>query len=143
MNCWRPWLARPQRLNQITQTIELRASNADTLTADGAPSGGNSARQKIGSRCRSRFGASNSGRGRAKQISEPLPNAGQTFQRNQRFTNSLDGLIMSKFEKGTSGNPGGRPGGLGRIRDIAQQHTENAIETLVRILNSETASPAR
>jgi len=49
---------------------------------------------------------------------------------------------MSKFEKGISGNPGGRPGGLGRIRDIAQQHTENAIETLVRILNSETASPS-
>ena len=49
---------------------------------------------------------------------------------------------MSKFEKGTSGNPGGRPGGLGRIREIAQQHTENAIETLVRILNSETASPS-
>ena len=49
---------------------------------------------------------------------------------------------MSKFEKGISGNPGGRPGGLGRIREIAQQHTENAIETLVRILNSETASPS-
>lgn len=49
---------------------------------------------------------------------------------------------MAQYEKGVSGNPGGRPGGLGRIREIAQQHTENAIETLVRILNSETASPS-
>ena len=27
---------------------------------------------------------------------------------------------MSKFEKGTSGNPGGRPGGLGAIAALAQ-----------------------
>ena len=49
---------------------------------------------------------------------------------------------MAKFAKGQSGNSGGRPSGLGRIRTIAQQHTDNAIETLVRVMNSETASPS-
>ena len=47
---------------------------------------------------------------------------------------------MAKFEKGESGNPGGRPKGLGDIREIARQHTDHAIETLIRVMNAETAS---
>ena len=38
-----------------------------------------------------------------------------------------------RFEKGNSGNPGGRPKGYGDLRDIARQHTELALRTLVEI----------
>ena len=50
--------------------------------------------------------------GSANRISAKHCNAG-LYQRDYRFINK--GNIMSKFEKGTSGNPGGRPGGLGAI----------------------------
>jgi hypothetical protein len=38
-----------------------------------------------------------------------------------------------RFEKGQSGNLGGRPRGYGDLRDIARQHTELALRTLVDI----------
>jgi hypothetical protein len=47
---------------------------------------------------------------------------------------------MGKFVKGVSGNPGGRPGGIAEIRDIAKEHTPAAIECLVRIMNAQNAS---
>jgi hypothetical protein len=49
---------------------------------------------------------------------------------------------MSKFQAGQSGNPGGRPAGLGEIREIARQHTDTAIETLVKVMNAGDASPS-
>lgn len=49
---------------------------------------------------------------------------------------------MAKFTSGESGNPGGRPSGLGEIREIARQHTETAINTLVTIMNDSDATPS-
>ena len=47
---------------------------------------------------------------------------------------------MAKWAKGESGNPGGRPKGLGDIREIARAHTGEAIETLVKVMNKPEAS---
>jgi len=40
--------------------------------------------------------------------------------------------VMAKFAKGQSGNPGGRPSGLGEIREIARPHTNEAVQVLVK-----------
>lgn len=37
------------------------------------------------------------------------------------------------WPKGVSGNPGGRPREVGHVRELARQHTETAIKTLVEI----------
>ena len=37
------------------------------------------------------------------------------------------------FEKGESGNPGGRPRVEGEIRELARQHTGTALRTLIEI----------
>lgn len=49
---------------------------------------------------------------------------------------------MAKWTKGESGNPGGRPSGLGEIREIARQHTDAAIDTLVKVMENTEASPS-
>lgn len=38
------------------------------------------------------------------------------------------------FNKGKSGNPGGRPKEVGEVKELARQHTVEAIETLVDIM---------
>ena len=45
------------------------------------------------------------------------------------------------FVKGRSGNPGGRPKEIGHVRELARQHTEEAIATLVAIMRDEGAPP--
>jgi hypothetical protein len=38
------------------------------------------------------------------------------------------------FQPGQSGNPGGRPKALAEVRDLAREHTPEAIETLVTMM---------
>jgi hypothetical protein len=42
----------------------------------------------------------------------------------------------SQFRPGQSGNPGGRPKGERSVREIAQQHTTAAMETLVHVMRT-------
>lgn len=59
------------------------------------------------------------------------------------FSGGMDkNKVMAKFAKGQSGNPGGRPSGLGEIREIARKHTNEAIQVLVKVMSDVKAAPA-
>lgn len=47
---------------------------------------------------------------------------------------------QGRFVKGVSGNPGGRPKAIENVRDLARQHTEQALEALVAVVKSPKAS---
>jgi hypothetical protein len=57
-------------------------------------------------------------------------------------TGSYQGLMM-RWEKGQSGNPGGRPKGHGDLRELARQYTEDALEALVEICRNGENEGAR
>src|SRR6266496_6518616 len=46
------------------------------------------------------------------------------------------------FQKGQSGNPGGRPRVLGDVQELARQKSPEAICTLAEIMQNEKAPPA-
>jgi Family of unknown function (DUF5681) len=50
--------------------------------------------------------------------------------------------IGKPFKKGQSGNPGGRPKVLAEVKELAREHTAEAIETLVSIMTDPKSAPA-
>ena len=47
-----------------------------------------------------------------------------------------------RFKKGASGNPGGRPKADTSLRDLAREHTAEAVAALVTIMRSKKAAAA-
>ena len=48
-----------------------------------------------------------------------------------------------QWAPGQSGNPGGRPGGVAEVRELARRHTAEAIERLVKEMSEGDTSRAR
>jgi len=44
--------------------------------------------------------------------------------------------VSGQFQKGRSGNPGGRPKAEGEVRELAQKHGPDAIKRLAQLMNS-------
>ena len=57
-----------------------------------------------------------------------------------KHPNSLANL--RKWQPGQSGNPKGMEPGVGHVRELARQHTEESIEKLVEIMRDESAPPS-
>jgi hypothetical protein len=55
----------------------------------------------------------------------------------------LTHLTNGRWAPGRSGNPGGRPGGVAEVRELARSHTAEAIERLVKEMNNGDTSNAR
>src|SRR5215813_4692010 len=50
--------------------------------------------------------------------------------------------IGKPFQKGQSGNPGGRPREIAEVKELAREHMPAAIEALASIMNNPKASDA-
>ena len=46
-------------------------------------------------------------------------------------------MARGQFQPGTSGNPGGRPKDIGRVKELARKHTAEAIATLAAIMRDD------
>lgn len=49
--------------------------------------------------------------------------------------------VSTRFTKGRSGNPGGRPKGSAEFKTLCQQHTPEALAAVVAIMKSKKAHP--
>lgn len=58
---------------------------------------------------------------------------------NSKVTATRKRIPGKPFQKGKSGNPGGRPKGDGELRELARTHTVEAVERLVMWMRSENA----
>ena len=47
-----------------------------------------------------------------------------------------------RFQKGKSGNPGGKPKAIIEVQNLARSYTTEAVEGLVRVLRDEKTPPA-
>jgi len=47
--------------------------------------------------------------------------------------------VTGRFQKGLSGNPGGRPRAVGHVREMAQRHAEDAVATLADVMGQQDA----
>jgi hypothetical protein len=65
---------------------------------------------------------------------------GISSSQNRALTGNAWG--MGKFVQGKSGNPGGRPRVVRDLRDLAREHTPDAIATLVTVMNDAKAPHA-
>ena len=70
------------------------------------------------------------GRGSVRCGTSSLPNHSEQGDNNM------------PFEKGQSGNPGGRPKVVAEVKELARAHTGQAIETLVSIMSNPKSAPA-
>ena len=73
----------------------------------------------------------------ALQIGPPKPGAHSLLRTGKDQVSRPD-----TFQKGQSGNPGGRPKEVAEVKALARSHTATAIETLVSIAKSKKATDA-
>lgn len=71
------------------------------------------------------------------------PVAAVTETQEVRLSRTGKRLPRTAWKPGQSGNPGGRPKEVAHVRELARQHTAEAIATLVDIMRHGTSDRAR